>query len=313
MILYQQDTKPLEITTTVTDTFVTAKLERLDTDETIGNLKAYAYKNKADFFLKSSLSVLQIQEVEPLLEGNFWYIYATPIRLTVEGIEHLYDVRCGLPSTNKLTNKPVRTSLDFPFQQVHFIENRVSNDKLFARVNSDEPIQVDTLKIVGDAAFMVINYHHYYSQLNLFDGDVVEFFWEKLTITQKITFNAQYFEEKFTLVMRNRWGFFDVFQLTGTQEYRYPVVTNSFETMNTTKVISTDSYESVTVHSGLLEQGEKRAIAEDCLFGEFWHYDNKVLRKMVLESKELPKSSTKDPQESIKLEFRYTENLHVTL
>ena len=313
-MLFQKDNTPYKIPTVTNNDFVTAIVTRTDTDTVIGTLKAFANGSYINLYLNSTLNTLAIKRPPTLAVKFEILMYDIPVKITAEGKDYEDIVTVGFPNSGaKLTNQPLRNSLYRPYQEVYKVANKVSNDSLFAIVNDSDPIKIDTLKVIGAGFYLVLNYHSYYEELGLIEGDTVKFYWEKLGFTKTIKFNAQYSEQRFHLVMRNQYGYFDCFEFTGPQINSIPITTNSVDLGEKTKVFSTESYEKVIINTGQLEQGEMNTIAENCRNGEFWLYSQGELFELILETKEVQKFNSKEPIDSLKLEFRFAENQKQTI
>ena len=305
-MLYQNDLKPLVITTT-SQAFAIYASVKADAKK-LGDLLAFPLVNKCIFYYDSLLRRLKIQEDLPDFE--------TPIRKTTPNVTITTEVDgqtisdtltagTTFPASNRLTNNQKRSSIDAPFQVVYFTKEAIS-ERLYGSVNGGSYIDLGSIKILDVATkggFITINYHKFYEQLNAKDYDVLNF--KFANFRETIQLNAIYSDFPFVLVMRNQYGFFDTFRLFGNQENNLDFQSNTIETNTELRTIYSESIEKISVQTGLLEQNEKRIIGQNLQNLDLFEYRNGSCLRLINELKNINLFSAKEAQDSLKLEFRY--------
>ncbi len=310
-MLYQNDLKPLVVTTTTQAFAIYATVKANDT--ILGDLLAFPLINVCKYYYDSLLRRLKIQEDLPDFQTKYRITKPNIIVETiVDGQTFTEVLTCGttFPSSNRLTNNQKRTTLDSPFQVVYFIKDAVFAH-LFGSVNGGAYTDLGLIKVLDVAtkgAFLTINYHQYYAELGANEFDIVSFKFDKLPFRETIKLDAIYTDFPFILVMRNQYSFFDTFRFFGNQENTLDFQSNTIEGYSETRTVYNETIEKVSVQTGLLELKEKAIIAENLKNLDLFQYKNGTLYRLTSEMKSINKLTTKDAQDTLKLDFRYAFN-----
>ena len=306
-MLFQHALTPLTLATTATSAVVaTVKANGIE----IGKLTAFPNKGILTYYYDSLLRNLKIQDDTP----DFQTVYKISrtniaIQIDVDGKTFNDVLFCGIqhPKSGKLTNNFKRNSLNSPYQVTYFIKDAVFA-RLYGSVNGGEWMQLSLIKVLDlqdRGAYLTINLHDYYDDLNATEYDVVRFKFDKLPFRETIRLDATYTDFPFHLVMRNNYGFFDCFRLFGNQETTFDYQNNTMETFDNQRTIYAESTEKVSVQTGLLEQNEKETIAQNLQNLDFFEYREGQTLRLISENKAATKFNTKEYQDNLKLDFRY--------
>ena len=218
---------------------------------------------------------------------------------------------CGNPhpTSNKLTNNLKRLSVDSPFQVVYFIKDAVFA-RMSASVNGEAFREIELMKVLsldGGGAFLIINYHTYYQNLNLKPFDTVAFKFDNLPFHENVKMDAIYTDYPFFLSMRNQYGFFDCIRLHGSQELSNEITNSTLESSDGLRSVYAESYQKISLNTGLLEQNEKQFIAQNLQNLDFFEFRDNTLFQLISDNKTVNQFTTKEYQDNLKLEFRYAQ------
>lgn len=313
---HQNDLKPIVFDTVATDKVIgTVSINNVPKH----SLSGFPVLGKLTYYYDSILSRLKIMEDLPDFE--------TPIRLTkpnlkvslkAEGRTRNIFLTCGntFPINRIVSNIQIRKTLEAPNHVTYFVKEPCVA-KLFGKVNLGNWVELDQITIIDEpnkvlgltegGAFLFVNYHKYYSILNPQEFDEVSFKFDTLPFKHYTKFDATYTDFPFYLTMRNQYGFFDNFRLSGNQELGLSFVRNSIENNESVKHIFAETTKKLTVFTGLLEQKEKAAIANNLQNLDMFQYLNGNHIRVLNELKDINVLNTKEFQDFHKLELSYSK------
>lgn len=302
-MIFQNQIQPIKIPTTSTKPVVGIL------NNTI-KLTAFPLDGNLSFYLDSEFRTLKIQEETPDFETPYRIIKPNvAINFTADGIAIDDFVTCGVqhPTSLKLTNNLKRLSVDSPFQVVYFLKE-AAIVRLYASVNGGAFREMEFIKILsldGGGAFLIMNYHTYYQELNLNPFDTVSFKFDKLPFREIVKMDAIYTDYPFHLAVRNQYGFWDCFRFFGSQEINNEFQNNTLESLEELRSVYGESYQKVSLNTGLLEQNEKQFIAQNLQNLDFFEVRDNAIFRLISETKTANVFSSKEYQDNIKLDFRY--------
>ena len=181
---------------------------------------------------------------------------------------------------------------------------------MFASVNGEAFREIELMKVLsldGGGAFLIINYHTYYQYLNLKPFDTVAFKFNDLPFHEIVKMDAIYTDYPFFLSMRNQYGFFDCIRLHGSQELSNELTNNTLESLDGLRSVYAESYQKISLNTGLLEQNDKQFIAQNLQNLDFFEFRDNTLYQLISENKTVNQFTTKEYQDNLKLEFRYAQ------
>ena len=94
---------------------------------------------------------------------------------------------------------------------------------MFASVNGEAFREMELMKVLsldGGGAFLIINHHTYYQNLNLKPFDTVAFKFDNLPFHENVKMDAIYTDYPFFLSMRNQYGFSTVSACTVRKSFQ---------------------------------------------------------------------------------------------
>lgn len=306
-MLFQHALTPLTLITTATSAVVaTVRANGIE----IGKLTAFPINGILTYYYDSLLRTLKIQEDTP----DFQTVYRITkpnfaIQVDVDGKTFNDVLFPGIQHspTGKLNNNFKRCAVDSPYQVTYFVQENVFA-RLYGSVNGGEYISLTLIKLLGlqeIGAYLTINLHQFYDELNANEYDVIRFKFDKLPFRETIRLDATYTDFPFHLCMRNNYGFFDCFRLFGNQENTLDYQNNTMETFDSQRTIYNETIEKVSLQTGLLEQNEKEFITHNLQNLDFFEYRDGKTFRLISENKAASKFNTKEYQDNLKLDFRY--------
>jgi hypothetical protein len=313
---HQNDLKPIVFDTVATDKVIgSVSINNVPKH----NLSGFPVSGKLTYYYDSVLSRLKIMEDLPDFE--------TPIRLTKPNLKvsfladgHTRNIflTCGntFPTNRILSNIQIRKTLSAPNHVTYFVKEPCVA-KLYGKVNDGAWIKLDQITIFDEpdkilglseaGAFLFVNYHKYYSILNPQEFDEISFKFDTLPFKHYTKLDATYTDFPFYLTMRNQYGFFDNFRLSGNQEVGFSFARNSIENNDAVKHVFAETTRKITVFTGLLEQKEKAAIAVNLQNLDIFQYLNGNHIRVLNELKDINVLNTKEFQDWHKLELSYSK------
>lgn len=308
-MLFQNELSPVIIPTEAT-TPVVALVKSNDVE--IGKLTGFPIDGKLTYYLESILLSIAIKEPSPDFVTKYLITKPNPT-ITIEAGETVITevLTCGSkhPTDFRLTNNARRASIDSPYQVTYFVTEAVFA-KLYGSVNDGEFVELAMMKVLSlneGGAFLTVNYHKFYEELGASEYDTVNFKFDKLSFVENIKLDAIYTDFPFNLVMRNQYGFWDCFRLTGSQEQPLEFVGNTMENTDGQRTTYNETTEKISVNTGYLEQNERQYIANNLMNLDFYEYRNDTLFRIISDNKNILRSSTKEVQDQLKLDFKYAK------
>jgi hypothetical protein len=315
-MIHQNDLQPITFITDATDKVIAfIKINDVITYK----LSGFPVEEKLTYYYESILSRLKIMEDLP--------DFTTPLRLTKPNIKVSISARdhirnnyltcgCKFPSSGILGNIQIRKTLNAPNHVTYFVKEPCIA-KLFGRVNEGTWIELDHITIIDEpnqilglsegGAFLFVNYHRYYDILNAQEFDEISFKFDKLPFKHYTVLDATYTDFPFYLTMRNQYGFFDNFRLSGNQEINLSFVHNSLENNDSVKHVFAETTKKIIVLTGLLEQKEKAAIAVNLQNLDLFQYLNGNHIRVLNDLKDINVLNTKEFQDFHKLQLSYSK------
>lgn len=292
---------------------ISATVKRKDTGAVLGQLRAIKLPTgKVTYNLLSIIKGLELYPTVPDFNNTTIEFYNTDITVTMNAVDYDYTVMptAATSTSTKLNQNDTSIRISDYYQAVYYLvlDNKLSNEQLYASVNDAEKMKVDSFKILSTQSYLTINYHKYFETLGVSEYDTVVFSFDNLPFVETINLDRVYAQFPSQLVAYNDNFFFESFPIDGDWETAELFTKSAAELEDGLMNFYNENTEKVVLNTGNMNYLRKMRIVNAMKRNTTYiSLDGTALQKAIYVGNELPKFHSKNADDNLKLEFKLSQ------